>query len=114
MKVTASKRAIRLFLVRISNDDNTWESDKWLAKQTLEQINNSMQLTKDQVKFLKDMLYENVVHSAVKQPEARRGFAIRILNALGDNYNEYVDHSSSEKIINAKLKSGEIKAPRIS
>lgn len=71
-------------------------------------------LTKDQVKFLTDMLYENVIHSAVRQPEARRGFAIRIVNALGDNYNEDVDHSSAEQIINAKLQSGELKAPRVS
>lgn len=71
----------------------------------------NVSLTKDQVKFLTDMLYDNVVCSATKQPQARRGFAIRVLNALGDNYNENVDHSSAD-IINAKLKSGELKLPK--
>jgi hypothetical protein len=71
-------------------------------------------LTDDQIRFLINHLKETIVFSGVKQSQVRRGFAIRILNELGDDYNERVDHSSSAEIINAKIASGEIKFPRVS
>lgn len=38
-EIKASLRAIKLWLVSISNDDNMPEKDRWLAKQTLNKIN---------------------------------------------------------------------------
>jgi predicted xylose isomerase-like sugar epimerase len=73
----------------------------------------TVKFTSDQVRFLEQLINDHVIYNGVRQSPARRGVAIRTINALGNNYSEVVDHSASERIINAKLASGELKLPKI-
>ena len=76
-------------------------------------MNYTITLTPDQMRFVTQLVKDATVEHAVRQSPARNAFGIRILEAFGD-YSHTVDHSTSAKLINDKLASGELKFPSVS
>ena len=77
-EVKASERAIKLFLSKIMDKENTTTNDKWLAGQTLNYVNESVVLTKDQIQLIIDVLGIRDNHANKEE----MAFALRLQKTL--------------------------------